>query len=377
MPVLRFFIGGLENEVRRDKLNALYERRRAAQKDDPTIAVSTKMPYGLQLKDGHYVAKAPEDAAVRQAYQLKAQGYGCHVIAKRMAIIAPPMTLKDGSAHPQRWTSDRVRRLIIKPSYRGTVVDDDTWLRAQRHAREITRPTMRYEYALGGALRCECGYALVGGKGSGKRSSTFRYYFCRNVEAHGSYKHHRSDHLEAQFVSLLERLSAEDALLERFAAAKHVDGDLETMRGELANKKAELAKTDERRRAIYSAFENGSLAQADLQWRLDDLRSIDAQLEAQIATLERELANAQAARRSLNETRALVTSASSLWPTASIDDKRALAKAIANAFGGLVVTRVSSLTIGRPATIPKRSPRLKTSALSAADTVRTTALQLP
>ncbi len=358
MPVLRFFIGGMENEVRRDKLNSMYERRRIAQKDDPTLAISTKMPYGLRLENGHFAPKPPEDAAVQLAFELKTQGYGPHKIAKQLALIAPPMTLKDGSAHPQHWTTDRVRRLLLKTCYRGTIVDAAIWTRAQRRLREFQRPTMRYEYPLGGALRCECGYALFGQRGP-RGSSTFNYYVCRNVVAHsGRYKHYRGDRLEEQFLSLLARLSVEDDLLRRFLKAQHVDVNLDASRAECASAKGELARIDERRRRIFSAFEKGSLAQADLQWRLDDLRDIQTTLERRILAIERDITHVQSSRRSIADAQALVTSAKGHWENAGVDDRRALAKAIGNAFGGLVVTSDGALVVGRSVVQPTRSPRL-------------------
>jgi hypothetical protein len=227
MPVLRFFIGGMENEVRRDKLVALYQRRREARKNDPSIAISSKAAYGLRYDNGHLLPQEPEAGAVRLAYELKSQGYGCHVIGKRLTVVAPPKVLRNGDVQPQKWTADRVRRLIISDSYKGTIVDDDLWYRAQPRVREINRPTVRREYALAGALRCECGTALVGTKGTGKKSSTFLYYRCSNYLAHGGHmKHYRSDLLEEQFVAILERLCADDALLDEYTAgagARHAD----------------------------------------------------------------------------------------------------------------------------------------------------------
>ncbi len=357
MPVLRFFIGGMENEVRRDKLNSMYERRRVAQKSDPTLAVSSKMPYGLQLKDGHYAPKPPEDAAVRIAFEMKTQGYGSHLIAKKLAVIAPPMTLKDGSEHAMRWKPDRVRRMLLKPCYRGTIVDAETWERAQHRIREYQRPTFRYEYPLGGALRCECGYGLIGQRGP-RVSSTFVYYACSNASAHqGRYKFHRSDRLHEQFLSLLDRLSADDALLNKFLASQQTATDLDALRRQLGSAEDELSAMDERRRRIFAAFENGALARKDLQWRLDDLRETQAALESKVSLLEREIATTRAAKRNIDEARKLVQSARLLWSSATIDDKRALSKAIANAFGGLTVGIDSTLHVGLLAKPPARSPK--------------------
>jgi hypothetical protein len=319
----------------------MYANRRAAQRDDPTLAVSTKMPYGLMLASGHYAPKPPEDAAVRLAFELKTQGYGCHVIAKRLAIVAPPMTLKDGSKHPQHWTSDRVRRLILKQSYCGTIVDEATWQRAQRHARDVTRPTMRHEYALGGALRCECGYRLVGVHGPHK-SSGFVYYQCRNSSIHGSFKHHRSDRLESKLVGLLTRLWADNALIARFISGEPTQQD-DTLRSSLSTIRSELLRFDDRRRAIFVAYENGDLARSDLQWRLNDLEQERARLHLRAEALEHELRNAVAKKRTYEEIRALVTSAWQMWPSAALVDRRALAK---------------TLHVGPPKKTPIRSPKL-------------------
>jgi hypothetical protein len=357
MPMVRLMIGGMENEVRRDKAVAKYQDRRVRQRDDPTIAISTKMPYGLRLENGHYAPKPPEDAAVRLAYELKVQGYGCLLIAKRLAVVAPPMTLKDGSEHPQRWTPDRVSRLIKKTSYRGIIVDDETWTRAQRPAREVTRPTMRFEYPLGGALRCECGYALVGVHGPHK-SSDFVYYQCRNKELHGRLKHYRGDRLDAQFSEILERLRADDGLIERFLEAGSASDD-KAMGSLLTVTRTELSRIDDRRRAIYVAFEDGLLARTDLQWRLDDLERQHDELRERGSQLEAELRARNARKRTADDVRALVVRARELWLEAKIDDRRALAKAVGNAFGGLVVGLDGTLRIGPPTSIPVRSPKLK------------------
>jgi hypothetical protein len=348
-PVVHVLISGIDNETRQDKLRSVYKRMRAARKNDPSVAVCMRPPYGLAYRKGHVVPKPPEDTAVRLAYDLKSQGYGCHLVAKRLACVAPPMTLKNGDQRPQRWTSDRVRRLIIKDTYCGTLVDEETWLRAQRPAREVSRPTMRHEYPLGGALRCACGYALVGMKGSGKRSSSFRYYQCRNTAAHGGkMKHHRSDLLEEQFITVLGRLTADVALLENYANSTRTDANAEALGAQLTASKREYAGLDDRRRAVFGAFEDETLARKDLQWRLDDLGNRKIELEERIDELERELRTTRTARLRIDDVRALVQSAKRNWPAAAIDDRRALAKAVSNAFGGLIVTFDGTLTISQP-----------------------------
>lgn len=358
MPVLRFFIGGMENEVRRDKLLALYERRRESRKEDPTVALSSRPPYGLAYSNGHLIPQSPEDGAVRLAYELKSQGYGTHLIGKRLTLVAPPLVRKDGSQHPQKWTADRVRKLIIKETYRGTIVDDELWHRAQRPAREVTRRTTRLEYALGGALRCECGTALIGQKGSGKRSCTFVYYRCSNMAAHdGRMKFYRSDYLETQFIAILQRLSADDALIEAYLASKRTQENEETLGARLATMRGDRDRFEARRRTLFEAYEEGALQRSDLQWRLDDLGKSQFELQERIERIEHELVAMRSSRAHFADVKALVTAASENWPKAAIDDRRALAKAISKTFGGLVVSLSGELTlalVGRDAALKAR-----------------------
>jgi hypothetical protein len=349
MPVLRFFIGGMENEVRRDKLNTNYAKRRKAHGADNTIALSNRPPYGLAYENGHYVPKDPEASAVRLAYELKAQGFGSHLIAKQLAPLAPPMTLRNGKVLPQHWTPDRVRRMIMKSAYRGLVVDEALWYRAQRHAREVQRPTIRHEYALGGALVCECGYALVGHGGPGKlKNPDFRYYQCRNYAAHGGrMKHHRTNRIEEQFVALLLRLRAEESLLRRFVDSNNISGEgAKTIRARITALRLEIETGIERRRKLFEAFEQGPLKKKDLQWRLDDLTTANEKREADIARLEDELLIATSTQQEIENVRLLVERAADLWSGAANDDKRALAKAVGNALGGLYVTNDGQLLIG-------------------------------
>jgi hypothetical protein len=347
MPVLRFFIGGMENEVRRDKLNASYAKRRKENVADNTVALSNRPPYGLAYENGHYVPKYPEATAVRLAYELKIQGFGSHLIAKRLAPLAPPMELRNGLSRPQHWTADRVRRLIIKPAYKGILVDHDVWHSAQRQIREVRRPTIRNEYALGGALTCECGYALIGHAGSGKRPRPeWRYYQCRNLAAHGRMKHHRTNRIEGQFLILLQNLAAEEALLERYVAGRSTQENTRAISARIAALREENANNDQRRRKLYEAFEQGDLRKRDLQWRLDDLAAGENSRILDIEILQHELAVEHARCTGIENARILVRKAADLWSSATIDDKRALAKAIAQAIGGLIVTIDGNLMVG-------------------------------
>jgi DNA invertase Pin-like site-specific DNA recombinase len=220
LPLMRFYVGGFENDVRRDKLRATYAKKRVKRAADATTAIGTTAPYGLQIVDGRYVLKEPEARAVRQAFQM-AREYGAHRIAKFLKTNAPPWTLKGGRQKVQTWHTDRVRKMLSNDHYRNTLVDEEAWLLAQVRKGEFKRPTIKNHYALGGALRCVCGTSLRGHPGPGvNRKTSYRYYQCPNYSAHtGKMKHHRSDVMESQFSTLLSRLRADEQLLEHFVSA--------------------------------------------------------------------------------------------------------------------------------------------------------------
>ncbi len=357
MPVLRFFIGGMENEVRRDKLHATYARRREANKSDPTIALSNRPPYGLQFVNGRYAEQLPEAQTVRQIYELKLQGYGVQLIAKRIAPSAPPMVLKDGRSIPQVWTADRVRKIIVKTTYRGTLVDESTWQRAQRHLREISRASRRFEYPLGGALRCECGYALIGHAGASRGQGRWRNYHCMHFENHGGHSlSHAIAKIDAQFIELLKRLSADDTLLERYVATQAEGPSRKSLISKLNARKRDLAGIESRRRKIFEAFESDSISTQDLQWRLADLHDAELALTSSIAALERERSTDTARAADVGRARVLIHDASELWLSAAIEEKRALAKAISCACGGLIVTTEGVLVVRSR---PKGRPNLR------------------
>jgi DNA invertase Pin-like site-specific DNA recombinase len=347
MPVLRFFIGGMENEVRRDKLNATYARRREAHKTDPTVALSNRPPYGLQFIEGHLVEQLPEAQTVRQIFELKVQGYGAHLIAKRIAASAPPMVMKGGRALPMVWTADRVRKLILKTTYRGTLIDAETWERAQRHLREIRRKSRTYEYPLGGALRCECGYALIGQAGAGRGHGRWRNYMCVHYENHGGHsRSHLITKIDPQFVELLQRLAADDALLERYVSTQGEGPSRKSLSSKVSARRRELSGLENRRRKIFEAFESGSISKKDLEWRLTDLRNVEARLSSEITSLESQLGVNDARTHDIGRARDLIRNAAEHWLSAEIEDKRALSKAVSIACGGLFVTVDGKLVVG-------------------------------
>jgi len=346
-PILRIFVGGFENDNRRDKLLSHYERRRAANAENPLVATTMRPPYGLAYDKGMFVPKSPEDEAVRLAYELRGQCLGFYAIAKKLAVVAPPMTLKTGAIRPQHWDAERVSRLIKNKNYRGTLIDGAIWDRAQLPARQVSRPTRRMSYALSAALTCECGRALVGGTGSRVNGQRSRYYQCRNMAAHqGRYRCYQADHLEQQFGAILVRLRADGSLIRHYIAAGDTQNEVKALEARIASHRRELDGLDERRRSVHASLEEKVLSAGEARWRFKDLSELEERLRAELREMTEETRIARTARATIESIRQLINSAKDIWENAAIDDQKALAKAFAGAFGGLTVRVDGILHLG-------------------------------
>jgi DNA invertase Pin-like site-specific DNA recombinase len=349
VPFLRLWIGAIENEARTDKITEVYRRRRERASADPTVAIGNRAPYGLRIVAGHFVVKDPEAAAVRLAFELRAHD-GNHRIAQALKKVAPPWEPREGEFLTQHWTGDRVATLIRNGAYRGLVVDDATWVRAQIPRREIRRATMKYPYALGGALTCACGTPLVGHSGPGARGGRargeVRYYQCRNVDAHGGrMRHHRTTSVESQFVALLLDLRAPKGLLERYVSAGPRD-ERKAMMARLSTIRRELANFAARKQRAYELYEGGELPRSEVERRIGELLAAEGQLQTLAAEVEAQLAGERARVMTIEAARSLVERAAETWLSADVEDQRALARAVAAAVGRLIVTHDGVLLAG-------------------------------
>ena len=340
-----------ENEVRRDKASAVYSRKKRALEEHRktrqavegrAIAVSPRAPYGLRFDDGYFVPKPPESDAVKLAFEMKCAGYGAHKIAKKLADVAPPLTRKDGTEVSQHWENGRVLGLLKMDVYRGVVVDEATWLRAQRPLREVAQPTRRWPWPLGGALQCVCGLPLVGLAGS--QPERWRWYMCRNLPAHGGKSVcHRNTLIEDQFVSLLAELAASPDIVAKYTKAADT-GDRKLALARLSQLRAELSKHDERRKRLLRGYEDSVVGDADYRERMAELKAEYEAHRNEADQLEREVAVANANRLSASQANGVLQDAARVWATADNDDRRAIAKAVGKVVGGLVVLRDGKLT---------------------------------
>jgi DNA invertase Pin-like site-specific DNA recombinase len=339
-PMLRAITGALENEARRDKASAVYDRKRRAGK-----VIGNRAPYGLAIVDGAYIADKKLAPAVRQAFAMRAKGSGYHTIAKRMNEIALPQIFKNGNERSVRWSQNRVLRLLTNEAYRKAgVVDDITWKRARAQTTLGVRDHLqaKHPWPLSGALQCECGRTLIGQSTS--HGSRVRYMKCTATWAHGgSYILHRADRLAADFEALLVSLRATPSLVEKYAkgAANAGARDRKVLEKEHKRLVAATAEVDKKRDAVWDLFEGGKVKEADVQPRLDALRQTREDLSASLREVTARLDVFEASSARIADIAAVVADAPRLWRRAGaagdVETQKALARAVSRRLGGLTV----------------------------------------
>jgi chromosome segregation ATPase len=122
-------------------------------------------------------------------------------------------------------------------------------------------------------------------------------------------------------------------------------GVAEEQRG-LADLRRDAADVSARRERVWEAFESGSLRRDTVQQRLDDLTARETEARASILRTEAELAAMKARAASVDEAQGLVAMARRVWEHAAVPDRKALARAVCEALGGLVVIEAGELVAG-------------------------------
>lgn len=339
-----------ENEVRREKAEAYYGKRRAT----GAPSVTNKRPYGLRVVKGGQLEPVPGEAEiVQKIFEMRIAGAGANAIGAAVRPLAPAPLRKDGTPRKAapRWMPYTIVRMIRNPKYRGTIVDEVTWHRAQTLPPQlVTRmwnTTPKYPWPLVGALRCWCDGPLYGEPG-GNPKRRIRYYRCRREDRHAGDRRPgwRADRLEAAFLAMLKDLYAHPGSTRRVVAGPSpavLDRALRAARSELAELSA-------RREKVWELHAAGKVRDEDVQERLDALGTSRGELEARITALEAERAVAVATRREGPLKAEAIARAIAAWsdPRATAQDQRAVAVALATYRGGLYVTRDGELAPGRP-----------------------------
>ena len=343
IAAVKFAVSAQENEVRIDKAKATYTQRRKARETDPHRALTSKGPYGTRFEDGYLVPQEPEADAKRLMFAMRLEGHGSHVIAKKMLDVAPPIVQKNGVTRPLRWDGDLVGKLLKRYSYfDAQIVSENDWHRAQamRQRPGGSRPLV-HDWPLSGALKCICGTPLSGM--TNMRNQLF-YYGCPDrYRKHGKFVLHLREKMEEQFWSLIWLLNKAPIFPE---PREDETKSRKLMITKLSLLRAEAGKIAARRQKVREAFESGHLREDSLQGRIDALDGAERKANVEASALEADLQTMKAREMSLDERRAVLKTTAARWRTADAAERRAMAKLISRALGGLVVPLDGTLLVG-------------------------------
>lgn len=344
----------LENEVRRDKMTAVYRRKREAGQ-----AVGNRRPYGLTIGPAKTDVAVPGlDDAVRLAFQLRIEGATFYAIAAKLLEVAPPYQFKKGEM-AVRWTAARVKRLLTNRAYIGPVVDEVTFARAQRNMGVERRPR-KHVWELGGApLRCYCGRAMAGNFTAHPRDPAkpgHRYYRCFASWNHEGWgRMVRADDVEGQFAQILATLEANPSLIASYRQRPAVS-DRALVDRALPAAKRKLEELDRQKARIWELHTAGKLADEHLQSRLDELAETRAGLLAQIEELSTKHTLATHARRIDQDARDAIATAAAMYPKAAPAERAELVRLVAaHLGGGLCVEEDGTLSFRVPP-LQKQNP---------------------
>ena len=349
--------GEAENEARSNRARASWERRRREGK--PT---SNKVPYGLQMRGERDIPAIDSGAWVKKAFQWYASGIGTYTIAERMKAGAPPhvaLSTKvgpDGNPikrvrHPV-WEYNRVKKMLMQPRYRETLVDADLFDRVQEMIRMKPRwrSDRKREYPLSGAIKCaECGRSFHGGaSGISRKKRTaagvmrvynrtcVRHYSCIvcNYRINAEW-------LESEFRAQIESLVARPAELRKWVEASPNGASKRELEREVARMEREssdelLDKTQQR---IWQLALEAKIESADLGRQMQRIKGEFGSRRAQLAELRQQLKTQTTARRTIERAQDLVKNFWALYDAASYEDKRELIAAVVRALGGATATR--------------------------------------
>lgn len=341
VSAVELYVGEQENDVRRDKLKNVYKRKREAGQ-----AIGNRRPYGLVIGADKKDAPVPDLAdAVKLAFSMRIEGSSMYAIAKKLLEVAPPYRFVKAEK-PVRWTQARVKRLLTNRAYIGTIVDELTFLRAQK-ALGTERPPRKYVWLLAGVLRCFCGRAMAGNVTLNPRGDDWRYYRCYAVWNHdGRGRSIRADALESQFAGSVAKIVSGDALAESYRAAPSPAKGL--LARALPEAKRRLEEIDRERARVWAMNAKGQIRDDDLQARLDDLAPEREALVVQIAELSAQHTLATHSRRIDRDARSTLRRAATEYASLEVHDRARAARIIATLGGGLCCEEDGELTFRTP-----------------------------
>jgi hypothetical protein len=285
---------------------------------------------------------------VREAFKLREEGYGYRTIVRKLHAESPPKVLKDGTRRALAWNPASVRYMVRCNTYRGIVVDPDLWDRANAVSNRGFRikEATRYDWPLGGALKCECGRRLIGNpcksNWDSKKIYTYRYYVCLNPTAHdGKSPRFRAEKIEAQVVGIFARIRSTPSAEREFS--EKCNNERPQIESRIQSIEHQIATLSRHKRHAWDTAAQGGISNDDLRERL---KSLEAELDAAHRSLQRDKGQLDALLRAGQDERRLQRAFDDMakgWHRLELTTRRETANLLSEVVGGLYVTSDGTL----------------------------------
>ncbi|HKU67221.1 MAG TPA: recombinase family protein [Candidatus Baltobacteraceae bacterium] len=347
-PIFQLLQAGFENEVRSDRSRAGHKRRR-----DEGKLIPSKPPYGVKRDERGKAIPDPKCArVVRKVFERWADGDSPAAILRWLREKAPPRIGRGGKEYHIRWSLSHVYKMVVLGTYRGVVIDEDLWQRAQSRKRKYSRPGPGgYVYPFSG-IKCTCGHTLrartnVSASRYRRRDgseviytrSPIVWYVCGSLKHDGvRYLSFREERIEEQWLKMLRILSLKNAPWPTSQRATNLGPRIEMLTRRLD---VLLARRDR----VHAAFEDGTYDTKTMQRRLAAIDEEERKLEADIAAIQAQYERERQRLIDRDRAVALIKNAAKTYAKATREERARLNAALFAALGHPVITDAYRLTL--------------------------------
>lgn len=342
-PMFDLMRAGFDNEVRSDMSRSGHKRRR-----DEGKLIPAKPPYGVTRNERGYAIPDPQCApVVREVFERWNAGESPAGILQWLRETAPARKAKITKKNPDgvlkmNWSLSHLYKLVHLRTYRGIVVEEEVWDRAQQRKRPESRPGPGGRIYPFSGLLCHCGerlHARINNTASRyirkdgslviyPRARHLVYYVCQSMKHpdRPRFRNFREDKIEEQWVKILARLHlAEGPFSLKERTINRAPGT------EMLQKRIDALAA--KRERIHSAFEEGAYDAKTMQSRLTVVQQEERRLEAELAAARAREEEIKQRRIARERTAELIKYAAKLYTKSTRERKAELNRAIFAAYG--------------------------------------------
>lgn len=330
-PIFQLLQAGFENEVRSDRGKAAHKRRL-----DEGKLFGAKPAYGIMRDSRGFAIPDPECApVVREVFERWANLESPAEIVVWLMANAPPRKGKPSKRNPTgvyklQWSLSHVYKMVRLSTYKGVVISEELWERAQKRPRRHSPPGPGGRIYPFSGIKCTCGHTLRARTNnssmrhvlkSGKvvfyeRKTAIVMYTCQSMKHPNGprFRAFREDRLEEQWVKILKRLAIGKGPWEDPGHSVNLEPRIEMM-----NRRLNVLLTQRNR--IHEAFETGVYDAKTMQERLSKVEAEEKKLQADIEATQGEYEQQKIRRMNFQTAKHLFKEAARLYEHASREER--------------------------------------------------------